>query len=84
MSPAARYLAILAAACLALALGYAALFEWQLGAPVAAEYWVRDARIAKLGAARALSGPKIVIVGGSNALLGSTARRSSARPDGPP
>jgi hypothetical protein len=49
---------------------YALAFVHQLGAPVAAEYWVPEAAVVKLATARSLPGPKIVVVGGSNALFG--------------
>ncbi len=70
MRPSARFLVAGLATCLALAVVYALVFWAQLGAPVAAEYWVPEAEIVKRDAADRQRGRRIVILGGSNALFG--------------
>jgi hypothetical protein len=70
MTPAARYLASLALTCVLLAGLYAAAFVYQLGAPVAAEYWVPEAEVVKLYAAERRPGRRLLILGGSNTLFG--------------
>jgi hypothetical protein len=51
-------------------LGYYALFCFQLGAPVEAEYWLWDLRFLKQDIAQRTPSPKLVIVSGSNGLFG--------------
>ena len=69
MRAARSYLAVFALTGFVLTVLYAAAFVYQLGAPVAAEYWVPEMRMVKLRTAARVPGPKVVIVGGSNALF---------------
>ena len=77
MTAARAYLVGVLVTCLVLTGAYAVAFVGQLGAPVAAEYWVPEMRMVKLQTAAEIPGRKVVIVGGSNALL--SARRGSRR-----
>jgi hypothetical protein len=65
-----QYLQVVAVTAAAVTLVYALLFLFQLGAPVPAEYWVREVKIAKQYLAHRINAPKVVILGGSNALFG--------------
>jgi hypothetical protein len=49
---------------------YIGLFFYQFGAPIPAEYWVREIIIAKEDLARRSAHPKVLIVSGSNSLFG--------------
>lgn len=69
-TPPTAYLATFAATLVGVAALYVGLFFYQLGAPVAAEYWVREVKIAKLFLATHTPGRRVVILGGSNALFG--------------
>jgi len=64
------YLSTFVAAIVGVAGLYIGLFVYQLGAPVTAEYWVHEAKIAKLFLASQGSGQRVLILGGSNALFG--------------
>jgi hypothetical protein len=81
MRPSARFLVAGLVTVMALVAAYAAVFLAQLGAPVAAEYWVPEAEIVKADAAERQRGRRIVILGGSNALFGldSAAIESATR-----
>jgi len=46
------------------------LFFYQLGAPVKAEYWLHELKIVKRMIAVNIKEPKLVVLGGSNALVG--------------
>lgn len=70
MTAARSYLAGLSATCLLLTVVWASAFVYQIGAPVAAEYWIPEMRIVKLRTAARIPGEKVVILGGSNALFG--------------
>jgi hypothetical protein len=65
-----QYLQVVAVSAASITLLYILLFLFQLGAPVPAEYWVREVKIAKQYLAHQINVPKIVILGGSNALFG--------------
>ncbi len=54
--------------------GYYVLFQSLFGPYYMAEYWLRDAQIVKEHIARSARGPKIAIIGGSNALFGMDSR----------
>jgi hypothetical protein len=64
------YLTTFVAAIIGMAGLYFGLFVYQLGAPVAAEYWVHEAKTAKIFLAGQGSGQRVLILGGSNALFG--------------
>ena len=49
---------------------YAYVFSLQMGAPLKAEYWIRNEKILKTSLAEKISQPKILIVSGSNSLFG--------------
>ncbi len=53
-----------------LTLGYVGLFRWQFGAPIAAEYWVKDVMELKQQLGKRPTGPKFLLVGGSSGLWG--------------
>jgi hypothetical protein len=59
-----------AATVIGVAMLYVSLFLYQLGAPVAAEYWVHEAKTAKLLLAARAPARRVLIVGGSGALFG--------------
>lgn len=69
-----KYLQVVAISAASLTVLYILLFLFQLGAPMPAEYWVREVKIAKQHLARRVSVPKIVILGGSNGLFGIDSR----------
>lgn len=69
MSP-FKYLANAAITALLLGLVHLSLFFYQLGAPVQAEYWLYESAIVKHNLIAAIKEPKLVILGGSNALFG--------------
>lgn len=46
------------------------LFFYQLGAPIKAEYWLYESAIVKRMIADSIKEPKLVVLGGSNALFG--------------
>jgi hypothetical protein len=69
-SAALRYLAAFVVAVVVMAAAYVSVFVYQLGAPVAAEYWVYEAKHAKVFLATRAAGERIFILGGSNALFG--------------
>jgi hypothetical protein len=75
MSMPRRYLLTFVATVLAASAlsGVALLF--QLGAPVAAEYWLHPTKIVKLHLAERVEGRKILILGGSGALFGLDSER---------
>ena len=50
--------------------GYYAVFKYQLGAHVEAEWWLKNVYSYKEHAAQSSSSPRVIIVSGSNALLG--------------
>jgi hypothetical protein len=54
--------------------GYFVLFQSLFGPYYMASYWLRDAQIVKEYIARSARGPKIAIMGGSNALFGMDSR----------
>ena len=54
---------------------YTLMFLYQLGAPVAAEYWVYETKVAKLHVASRIKERKLVVLGGSSALFGIDSRR---------
>src|SRR5262245_57343763 len=64
-----RYLMLFVLTVAALVTIYAAAVVYQIGAPVRAEYWVRDARILKVHIAESATSPKLVILGGSSGLF---------------
>ena len=64
------YLATFFATIIGMASFYTGLFVYQLGAPVAAEYWVHEVKTAKLFLASQGSAQRVLILGGSNALFG--------------
>lgn len=68
--PPARYLVSFAVTLIVIAVLYTGLFVYQLGAPVEAEYWVYDVKIAKLFLGGRAEGERVVILGGSSALFG--------------
>jgi len=70
MTPSARYLLSFGLTCAVLTALYAIAFVCQLGAPVAAEYWVPEMKLVKTHLAERIPGRKLVILGGSNALFG--------------
>lgn len=51
-------------------IGYYAIFCFQLGAPIEAEYWLWDLRILKEDIAQRTPSPKLAVVSGSNGLFG--------------
>lgn len=53
---------------------YFGLIYWQLGAATPNTYWCFDMHRRKLATAESISGPKLLIVGGSGALFGIKAR----------
>ena len=68
--PALRYLGYIAATCGLLGLVHILLFVYQLGSPVAAEYWLYETEVVKRYFVQQINGPKVVILGGSSALFG--------------
>ena len=69
MSP-FKYLTYAAITALFLGLIHLSLFFYQLGAPVQAEYWLYESTIVKHNLIAAIKEPKLVVLGGSNALWG--------------
>ena len=69
MSP-FKYLAYAAVTALLLGLIHLSVFFYQLGAPVQAEYWLYESAIVKHNLIAAIKEPKLVVLGGSNALFG--------------
>lgn len=69
MSP-FKYLTYAAVTALLLGLMHLSLFFYQLGAPVQAEYWLYESAIVKHNLIAAIKEPKLVVLGGSNALFG--------------
>jgi hypothetical protein len=69
MSP-FKYLTYTAFTALLLGLMHLSLFFQQLGGPVQAEYWLYETAIVKHNLITAIKKPKLVILGGSNALFG--------------
>ncbi|SLM48391.1 protein of unknown function [Nitrospira japonica] len=65
-----RYLMLVALTGLLAVFLHLSLFVYQLGAPVKAEYWLRELKIVKRVIAANIKGPKLVVLGGSNALVG--------------
>lgn len=70
-----RYLLEMAATVALLGGLYTLMFLYQLGAPVAAEYWVYEAKVAKLHVASRIKERKLVVLGGSSALFSIDSRR---------
>lgn len=70
MTAARSYLVAFGATCLLLTAVWVIAFGYQIGAPVAAEYWIPEMKIVKLRTAARIPGEKLVILGGSNALFG--------------
>jgi hypothetical protein len=64
-----RYIATLSASCLTVIITYACFWYFTLGGNPS-EPWVEDIYIAKLYAAKKISGRKIIIASGSNGLFG--------------
>ncbi len=54
---------------------YFGLVQWQLGAPTTSSYWSFDLNTRKHARAASIPGPKLLIIGGSGALFGISARR---------
>lgn len=69
MSP-FKHLTYAAVTALLLGLIHLSLFFYQLGAPVQAEYWLYESAIVKHNLIAAIKEPKLVVLGGSNALFG--------------
>ena len=69
MSP-FKHLTYAAVTALLLGLIHLSLFFYQLGAPVQAEYWLYESAIVKHSLIAAIKEPKLVVLGGSNALFG--------------
>lgn len=69
MSP-FKYLAYAAVTALLFGLIHLSLFFYQLGAPVQAEYWLYESAIVKHNLIAAIKEPKLIVLGGSNALFG--------------
>lgn len=69
MSP-FKHLTYAAVTALLLGLMHLSLFFYQLGAPVQAEYWLYESAIVKHNLIAAIKEPKLVVLGGSNALFG--------------
>lgn len=65
-----HYLPTLFLTVLILTLGYISLFLYQLNAPVKAGHWLRNVYVVKNYIAQNLESPKVITVGGSNALFG--------------
>lgn len=65
-----RYLIAAIGSYLALSLLYVGVFVWQGGAPLRAEYWLRDAIAIKRKAAEDVAARKLLLVGGSSGLFG--------------
>lgn len=51
------------------------LFSYQIGAPVQSEYWLQGVRAVKQFFAGQITAPKLLILGGSNALFGLDAKQ---------
>jgi hypothetical protein len=69
MSP-FKHLTYAALTALLLGLLHLSLFFYQLGAPVKAEYWLHEMTIVKHNLITAIKEPKLVVLGGSSALVG--------------
>ena len=69
MSP-QKYLIVVALTGLLLGILHLQLFLYQLGAPIQAEYWLYELATVKQYRATLPKTPKLVILGGSNALFG--------------
>jgi hypothetical protein len=65
-----RHLGITALTLVLLCLLHLGLFAYQLGAPMPAEYWLHECRVVKQALVRKVPSPKLIVVGGSNALVG--------------
>jgi hypothetical protein len=75
MTASGRYVLSFFATCLVFGAIFAAAFVYQLGAPVAAEYWVPEIKTVKLFLAGRIVGRKLIVLGGSNALFGLDSTR---------
>lgn len=65
-----RFLAVFAAALVALVLVYHAAFRAQLGSPVVAEWWLKNMYDIKGYIAESAASTKVIILSGSNSLFG--------------
>lgn len=66
----ARFLTIITLLVAILSAAYFALFRYQFGAPVAAEYWVEDVMAVKQALASRQPSPRILLAGGSSGFWG--------------
>lgn len=65
-----KYLILVALTGFLAAVLHLSLFFYQLGAPIKAEYWLYELKIVKRLIAANIKEPKLVVLGGSNALVG--------------